>query len=159
MKTGGYITIEEITARELADFLETGLTGSMQFAIEYDDNDYLDLVAKGKRCDEEYTTDICANILVNGGKVKLIDIDCEGDSYGSLDRYINDDEEVEYTVTLDDVKTGIERALNGTYKVSSSEEKGNVMIAAKSIVEGENYDYYDAYLILQVILFDEIIYG
>ena len=158
MKTGGYITIEEITAQELADFLETGLTGSMQFAIEYDDNDYLDLVAKGMCC-EKYTTDICANILVNGGKVKLIDIDCEGDSYGSLDRYINDDEEVEYTVTLDNVKTGIERALNGTYKVSCSEEKGNVMIAAKSIVEGENYDYYDAYLILQVILFNEIIYG
>jgi hypothetical protein len=64
-----------------------------------------------------------------------------------------------YDITIENVKRGIERALNGTYKVSSSEEKGNVMIAAKSIVEGDNYDYYDAYLVLQVILFDEVIYG
>jgi hypothetical protein len=159
MKTGGYITIEEISSQELADFLETGLCGSTQFAIEYEDNDYLELIAKGICCKKEYTTDICAKILTDNGTVRLIDIDCDGDSYSNLNKYINEDEEVEYSITIENVKRGIERALNGTYKVSSSEEKGNVMIAAKSIVEGDNYDYYDAYLVLQVILFDEIIYG
>lgn len=158
MKTGGYITIEEISTDELADFLEIGM-GCRQFGVDYDDNDYLDAVAKGVCCDEKYTSNICAKILLSGGKIKIVDLDCEGDSYGELDRYINEDEEVEYYVTLETIKSGLERALNGTYKVSSPDEKANVMRSARYIVEGDDYDCYDVYLVFQTILFNEIIYG
>lgn len=157
MRTKGYIKVVEISNQELADFLETALYGANDFSVEFDENFYAKIPYEQKT--EEFTCNKCADILKYGGSIDITDCESDNDDvFGNLP-HKNTDWGVSYTVTLEDIMSGIDRALNGTYKVSSFLESANVKDSANRIVEGEDYDQYDAQLIMQVILFDEVIYG
>ena len=161
MKTEGYLKVTEISVDEIADFLETATLGTTDLCYEYDtDEHYKALVERGllgndnKMC----SCEVAAVMLDSGGTIKLIDIESDGEHYWKLPYKVNGDRETEYTITIRDFKEGIERALNGTYFLTSLDEKKSVMEAAQSVVCGE-YDHYDAWLVIQVIMFNEIIYG
>lgn len=155
MRTKGYIKVVEISNQELADFLETTCYGS-DFGTDWDENDYAKIPMEQKT--EDFGYNQCADILKYGGSIEVTDWDGNGEHYGSLP-HRKTESYVAYTITLEDVRSGIERALNGTYKVSGSVECMNVKASANRVIEGEDYDQYDAQLVMQVILFDEIIYG
>lgn len=99
-----------------------------------------------------------AAMLDSGGTIQLIDIESDGEHYWKLPYKVTSEKETIYFITINDFKEGIERALNGTYFLTSVDEKKEVMDAARNIIDGE-YDHYDAWLVIQVIMFNEIIYG
>ena len=159
MKTEGYLKVTDVTVENIADFLDTATLGTTDLCYEYDtDEHYKALVERGLLGKDLCSCEIAAIILDSCGTIKLIDIESDGEHYWKLPYKVNDERETEYFITIQDFREGIERALNGTYFLTSLDEKTEVMEAARNIIEGE-YDHYDAWLVLQVIMFNEIIYG
>lgn len=153
-------TITELTHDDLVDLFSTALTGSSYLSADYEESIEYD----EKDCFE----DILANILLHDGSIKVTDYYADGCVYGSLPHeYVdNDDEgEVVYVLTLDDIKRGLQHALDGTFKLNRGYEIHERRMARKAfesfVDEESNYDFDLSYAdtLLQIILFDEIIYG
>ena len=152
-------TITELTHDDLVNLFSTALTGSSYLVADYDESTEYD--------EDDCFEDILANILLHGGSIKVTDYYADGCVYGSLPHeYVdNDDEgEVVYVLTLDDIKRGLQHALDGTFKLNRGYEIHERRIARKafeSFVDKESYDFDLSYAdtLLQIILFDEIIYG
>ena len=159
MKTEGYLKVTEVSVDEIADFLETATLGHIDICYDYDEDEHFkELEKRGMIVNEMYSCDRAAVMLHSGGTIKLVDIESEGEHYWKLPYKVNSDNDTEYFITIKDFKEGIERALNGTYFLTSLDEKNSVMDAARNVINGE-YDSYDAFLVLQIIMFNEIIYG
>lgn len=152
-------TITEITHDDLVNLFSTALYGSSYLGADYEESIEHD--------EEDCLEDIIANILLHGGSIKVIDYYADGCVHGSLPHeYVdNDDEgEVVYVLTLDDIKRGLQHALDGTFKLNRGYEIHERRMARKafeSFVDEESYDFDLSYAdtLLQIILFDEIIYG
>ena len=106
--------------------------------------------------------DIIAKVLLNGGYFIVYDTNSsdKNDCYGKLPKVWDDEDEmVGYEIRLKDIKRGIERAFNGTYKVYKNDVEF-VRNAVTSILNRDgNIDMYGADAIMQVIMFNEIIFG
>lgn len=153
-------TITELTHDDLVNLFSTALYGSSYLSADYEESIEYD----EKDCFE----DILANILLHDGSIKVTDYYADGCVYGSLPHeYVdNDDEgEVVYVLTLDDIKRGLQHALDGTFKLNRGYEIHERRMARKAfesfVDEESNYDFDLSYAdtLLQIILFDEIIYG
>jgi hypothetical protein len=157
MKT--QVTISEITQDDLVNLFSTAFYGSNYLAadykdaIEYDEDD----------CHEE----ILAKILLNGGEILVTDYDADGCHYGNLRWEYNEDYDVTYHVRYEDIVRGLEKAGSGTFNarpdVSEDFADRNIKFAKSSFnafaYDDTEWDLTTADCLMQIILFDEIIYG
>ena len=160
MKTTTYTTIEEITHDDLVNLFSTSLYGSSYLTADYDE--------ALERNEDDCFEDILAKNLLKGGYILVTDHYAEGCNYGKLPYVINkcDDESVTYRVSFEDVARGLTNAANGTFELSSKKEyqeqdKKAAKVSFESLAEDESLDLdlTRADILMQIILFNEIIYG
>ena len=155
MKT--HTTIEEITHDDLVDLLSTSMYGSNYLGAGYSYSSDL----------AEYDTheDAMAAVLLKGGHIRVTDYQAEGCAYGNLSHEIDaDDESVTYTVTIEDIKNGLAKAADGTFNSRMGEYAEREREFARRAFDafaGESCDFDLTYgdCLMQIILFNEIIYG
>ena len=136
MKTN--TTILEIEHDDLVNLFSTGLYGSNYLDADYDSNPDL--------ADCECYEDKLAKSVLAGRAIKFIDRCAEGEVYGNLPHTILEDE-VTYQVTLEDIKKGLEKAADmgfWAYKAFADDT--------------DQWDYIAGDALLQLIIFDDIIY-
>lgn len=153
-------TITELSHDDLVDLFSTALTGSSYLVAEYEGPSECD-----ENGEDDCFEDILANILLHGGSIKVTDYHAEGEVYDSLPHEIDEDENVTYFVTYDDIKRGLERAVDGTFNAGNDKWTGQTKRSARvsfdSFMDEDSceFDLVRADILMQIILFDEIIYG
>ena len=165
MKT--QITITELTHEDLVNLFSTALYGSTYLSADYTIEDKKSVGVSEDDCYE----DIIAKILLSGKSIEVTDDYAEGCSYGSLPYRFQDEEDddssIVYRVSLEDIKRGLERAANGTFTITTKlgedyikEEKESARVSFNSFANDLlDFDLVRADILMQIILFDEIIYG
>ena len=152
-------TITDLTKEDLVNLFSTALYGSNYLSVEYDES----VEYNEQDCHE----DIIANILLNGGAVSVTDSYADGCHYGKLRWEYNEDYDVTYHVRFIDIWQGLERAANGTFNlrpdVGATFAESNLECAKRSFnafaFDEREWDYNTADCLMQIILFDEIVYG
>ena len=147
--------IDEITHDDLVNLFSTALSGST----------YL-----GAGCNYEHDLDDCecfedelARTLLKGRKVRVTDFYAEGSVYGENEHEIDGDD-VTYHIALDDVKNGLCKAADGTFNTTTGQFKANEIAFARKAFDAFaneecDFDLVYADCLMQIILFNEIIYG
>lgn len=154
-------TITEINHDDIVNLLSTGIYGSEIFMLDYNSRTYEKLENKGN---EECLEDKCATLLLNGKSITISDrySEDESDFYGVLSHKWDKEYEVmDYKVTLDNIISGLQRCLDGTFKINDGcdEEVGYIRKCMSDLMNDGDLDLYEAQNILQVIVFGQIIYG
>lgn len=157
-------TITELAKEDLVNLLSTALYGSNYLSADYEESIEYD--------EDESHEEIMAGILLGFGKILITDHYAEdGEVYGDLPCEVKKDEDgcltTTYFVTLDDIMIGLTRAANGTFNtcpdVSDEYADRNIEFAKRSFnafaFDEREWDYNTADCLMQIILFDEIIYG
>lgn len=144
------IIISEITHDDLVDLFSTALYGNYSWSADYDSKFYREKCdAKEDDCYE----DKLAKCLLNGGTIEIGDRNAEdaSDVYGNNKRVYWDDEQeiMIYPITLKDIKKGLEKAY----------ENGQAERVNWLINEPCQMDMIDADVLLQYIVYGEVIYG
>ena len=135
------IKVTNIEHDELVDLLSTALYGSTWFDASYDKKVYESLTKKTGECFE----DKLADMLLNGHKIAIIDLEADGESYSkNFVRFEGRYQNAVYEVKLDDF-----------LKVAST-KKGFKLL--EEVLSGEG-DFYTAEAFLQRVVFGEEIYG
>lgn len=157
MKT--QLTITELTKEDLVNLFSTAFYGSSYLSVEYEESIEYD--------EEDCHEDIIANILLNGGAVKVTDSYADGCHYGNLRYQYNEDYDATYYVRYIDIMQGLEKAANGTFNLrpdvndtfaDRNKECARRCFNAFAFNERE-WDALTADCLMQIILFDEIVYG
>ena len=147
-------TVTEVSHDDLVNLFSTAFYGSDIFAVEWDNKAYSHLKKDGD-CIE----DILARIILNGGTIDVIDREAEEeDNYSSfIKSYYEEGFGMHYPIDLGIIRDGISNALNGDAKnVTAS----YAMECAKDLItEDGSFDFIEATVLLQIILFKEVIYG
>ena len=145
------IKITDITHDDLVNLLSTASEGTFWLGLNYDSIEYNELSKEKKHgiCIE----DKMADLLLAGKSVELYDMysEDEEDFYGTLPHRYDEDGDMRYEVTLEDIKRGLEKA----YKDDYLRECLNNLINDDSY----NLDQPQAESLVQCILFGELIYG
>ena len=130
------VKILKLTLEELSDIISTAFYGNDFMAVDYQGNP-----STFHDCFE----DNVAQVLSDGGTILVTDqAQLEGDTYGDLPKYVDNDGYITYKVTLED-------SLKGASNLECLE-----MI--QSIFKGDG-DMYTGWDLFQRIVFGEIIYG
>lgn len=130
------VKILKLTLEELSDIISTAFYGNNYMAVDYQGNP-----STFHDCFE----DNVAQVLLDGGTILVTDqAQLEGDTYGDLPKYVDNDGYITYKVTLEDI-------LKGASNLECLE-----MI--QSIFKGDG-DMYTGWNLFQRIVFGEIIYG
>lgn len=152
------VTISEITHEELVNLFSTAFYGSTYLEADYTNPSLKE--------DGDCFEDILAKNLLAGDSIVVTDWYAEGEAYGSLPHIIDDDDEcVHYTVILEDIRRGLERSANGTFNTGddrwAEQARRSAKISFNSFIDNEavDFDLVRADILMQIILFDEIIYG
>lgn len=151
------ITITEITKDDLVNLFSTSLYGSLYLVADY---------PKGEYDADDCYEDKLAKALLNGQTIVVRDTYAEGCVYGNLPHELEGCEEdedianVAYKVTLEDVKRGLERAGSGTFKINFDGEEKFASEAFNMFAnEDLSFDFTYADCLMQIIVFNELIYG
>lgn len=144
------VTIKEITHEDLVNLLSTTFYGSPTFApMLVDEFASYENIGEGD-CYE----DKMANVLLCGGRVAAIDLECDDELFenkGVLAR-LNEEGEGEYQFDLKAVKKGLKMALES--------KQGYIRNAALNfLINDGSFDAGDAEVLIQMIIFGEVIYG
>lgn len=145
-------TITEITHEDLVNLLSCASYGSSWFAFDYDSEEYKNLEDKS---DDDCIEDKIAKLLLAGKTIEFHDYyaEDEEDFYGNLAHDWDDDACcMVYTITLEDVKKGLEKAFDG-----NDWERGCVICLVED--DAWNLDQPRAETLCQLIMFGEQIYG
>lgn len=130
------VKILKLTLEELSDIISTAFYGNNYMAVDYQGNP-----STFHDCFE----DNVAQVLLDGGTILVTDqAQLEGDTYGDLPKYVDNDGYITYKVTLEDI-------LKGASNLECLE-----MI--QSLFKGDG-DMYTGWDLFQRIVFGEIIYG
>ena len=130
------VKILKLTLEELSDIISTAFYGNNYMAVDYQGNP-----STFHDCFE----DNVAQVLLDGGTILVTDqAQLEGDTYGDLPKYVDNDGYITYKVTLEDI-------LKGASNLECLE-----MIQSISKGDGDMYTGWDLF---QRIVFGEIIYG
>lgn len=158
-------TITELSHNDLVNLFSTALYGSSYLSADYTIDDRKSVDVSDDDCHE----DIIAKILLSGKSVEVTDDYAEGCSYGSLPCKFqdkdDDDSSVIYFVNLESIKRGLERAADGTFNAGDDEwteqTKRSAKVSFDSFMDEDScdFDLVRADILMQIILFDEIIYG
>ena len=156
--------ILDITHEDLVDLFSTGLEGSEWLSCEYDKELYKTLEVG--QVEGDCFEDKIADTLLNGGNVYLFDDYAEGSIYGDKGELIEGDGDgtVMYTINLQDVTKGIENAFNGEFRCldfDNTDMKKWLKECAEQFADNDrcDFDLTSADALLQVIMFNEVIYG
>lgn len=156
-------TIVEIYHEDIVNLLSTALYGSDFFGIDYDSNEYRKLPEPNEN---DTIEDMCAKLLLNGKHVTIRDIyaEDEEDFHGGLHHeWDSEYEEMEYTVSLADIKRGLQKCLDGTFKKNDGcgDEVGYIKMCMTNYMDSESFDFDlpQAESIMQIIVFGQLIYG
>ena len=144
------VTIKEITKDDLVNLFSIGLTGSNFLGCDYDKKTYQSLPdAREDDCIEEKL----AKLLLAGHSIELLDMEAEPeDHYGNLEsHYCAEDGYMAYKVTLEDIKKGLQAA-------AVNEDTADYFIDFIK-EDAYNLDSIGGEALLQVIMFNEVIYG
>ena len=154
-------TITEITHDDIVNLLSTGLYGSQFLGVDYSIEDYRKIPNP-----DEYNCieDKCAKLLLNGESIVIYDMyaEDEEDFHGKLyHSWDSDNETMDYTITLSDIEKGLQKCLDGTFKINDGcdEEVGYIKKCMSDLMNDGDLDLYEAQNILQIIVFGQIIYG
>ena len=144
--------IAEITKEDLVDFFSTAIYGSQLFYIKFKKSDYY---GTDLESEDDCREDKWAKVLMSGKPVKVLDYYAEDvdEFYGDKPHKWDENEcATSYTITLDDIKNGLQGALD------SDEEYLNEY--ARAWVNGcYDLDLTGAEALLQFITFGEVVYG
>ena len=153
MKTKTIIT--ELTQEDLVNLLCTATYGSNWLSCYAPDRDFVENLPD--TCRE----DIWAKVLLAGKSIICTDYYAEGESYGNLPCGIDEEDNANYTLTLQDVINGLQKCMDGTFKDAEKySDKGFVARCFSDLAnDGDNWDYTEADSLMQIILFGELIYG
>lgn len=144
------ISISDFTHDDLVNLLSTALYGNDAWCVDYDKETYeWDCVTSKDDCLE----DKLAKLLLVGYTIEMSDrySESEEDVYGD-NKHVYWDEEHEvmtYPITLLDIKEGLEKAYE-----NGEAERVNCLIN-----EPEQMDMIDADVLMQYIVYGEVIYG
>ena len=151
------MTITEISHEDLVNLLSTATYGSSWLVGR---------IAKGVRNNpdiqlEETREDVWAAALLKGFPIYMVDYNAEGCVYGdkgSVDK--NDEAEPGiYRITLEDIKAGLQSAMDGDFAPNDEEE---VAAAARCVLhlrdEAYDFDNTEAETLMQIIMFGTIVY-
>ena len=146
-------TIEGVSLENLVDLFTTATYGSS----------WLDIFAPvrtGLHIEEtDCREDVWAKALLAGHPIECTDYYAEGDVYGYLPHTIGDNDEVTYKVTMQDVLDGLQKCADGTFKGNKSDHDW-LKDCFNHFRAGEgDMDLPEAEAIMQVIMFNELIYG
>ena len=142
------VKVKSLTREDLVNILSTGLYGNYSCYASYKKNDIKSLPNASKVKDMCFEEKL-AEILLNGGKIQLTDLEAEECVYGDLPHKVNNDEDdeeygaVTYDVTLDDFKRAVEQGYE---------------YAQALLVHGTG-DFYDGWNLIQIAMFGEEVYG
>lgn len=161
MKTKTIIT--EINHDDLVNLFSTALYGSQYWGVDYDTNGFRKIPNPD---DCECIEDKLAKMLLNGKPITIYDMyaEDEEDFHGDLwHQWDGDNGTMDYLVNLKDIEKGLQKCLDGTFKVNDGcdEEISYMRKCVTNLIDSENgdLDLYEAQNILQVIVFGKIIYG
>jgi hypothetical protein len=161
MKLKNNVEIIDITHEDLVNLFSTALYGSSYLSAEYDKNFY-NSIPKDKK-EGDCFEDHIADVLLNGGEIYIYDAYSEGEVYSKNGELIKEEyggeEYAQYTLTLTDIIEGLQRAANGTYKTNNDTKF--IRQCFNEFAEDNCYDLdlTDADALMQVITFNELIYG
>ena len=162
MKTKTNIT--EITHDDLVDLLSTATCGSSWLETWTPAKIREKLDIKPGDCRE----DVQAKALLARHHIMATDHYAEGETYGDVCETEFDDPDdgdgsVHYRIDLDRVEEGIENAIDGTFKGDDDEKEFAAECALHFIEEcrghSTDFDITEADALMQIIMFNEIIYG
>lgn len=145
--------ITELTQEDLVNLLCTATYGSNWLSCYAPDKKEVGIT------DEDCLEDEWAKVLLGGKSIICTDYYAEGECYGNLPCNIDDEENAEYTLTLQDILDGLQRSADGTFKDANA-YKGFLARCYNDFVnDGDDWDYTEADALMQIILFNELIYG
>ena len=148
MKTKTIIT--EINHDDLVNLFSTATYGSSYFDVVKKKKDYYGTELENENDCRE---DTWAKVLLSGKPVYVLDYYSEYESYGNLPHEMDEKRgAMKYTVTLEDIKKGLQRALNnGGWDAKCAFDLINDDSCDLDLTEAEN--------LLQIITFGDVIYG
>lgn len=153
-------TIIEIEHDDLVDLLSTALYSSEIFIADYDREEYHKLSASS---DGDCYEDRLAKMLLAGKTIVISDEFAEeaDDYYGSLPHEWDEEyQTMDYRVSLEDFKRGLQNCLDGTFDANDEEEKPYIKKCMANLMAGDgDMDYPQAMSVLQVVVFGKMIYG
>lgn len=145
---------DKLTQEVLSVLIETATYGSGWLNYQFDKTQV-------QAIENEPGCDTAARILLAGGKVEFIDMWAEEpDEIYSENGYFESDAGI-YPVTLKDIVKGLEKAESGEWNAHDEEERNFVNEDVADLMKGADetcLDLDEADWILQVILFNEIVY-
>lgn len=144
--------IEEITHDDLVNLLSTATFGNEWLDMQFDRS-------KVEREDGDCYEDIAAKILLAGGTIEMIDNYAEdSDDVYSNTGYWETDAAI-YPITLEDIKRGLANAADMNINNDVGEKKYALRAYYNFAEDDEDLDFCYADALMQVIMFNEIIYG
>lgn len=148
--------ISEITHEDLVNLFSTALYGSSYLSASYKEPVNED--------EDDCYEDVLAKILLNGGRILITDYYAEGCHFGLLPHAMDESENVTYSVCLKDIIFGLEQTAHGTFNSQSEDFVEDERRFAKKAfdsfaTEACDFDLTYADCLMQIILFNEIIYG
>lgn len=153
--------ITEIDHDDLVNLFSTALTGSDMFGCEYDKEAYAKIPPE--KTIGDCFEDRIADTLLNGGKVYVYDYYADGEVYGSKGKVMDDGSgDGIYEIGLQDVVNGLQAAANGSFKWNDDSEEKCARQSFDAFAEDEEmgeFDIESAESLMQIILFNEFIYG
>jgi hypothetical protein len=142
--------ITEINHDDLVNLFSTATYGSNYFDVAKKKKDYYGTELEDENDCRE---DTWAKILLAGKPVYVLDYYSEKEAYGNLPHEWDEKRcAMRYTVTLEDIKNGIQKAIdNGGWDAECAFDLINDDACDLDLTEAEN--------LLQIITFGEAIYG
>lgn len=145
------LQVTGISHDEIVNLLSTATYGSHFFDIKKKRSDYY-----GTELENEHDTreDTWAKILMSGKPVYVYDYYAEDDSefYGNHPHeWVEKEQAMRYTITIDDIKQGISSALSSTGYLAK--------YASDFLFGAGDFDLDEAETLLQDIVFGEHVYG
>ena len=161
MKLKNNVEIIDITHDDFVNLFSTALYGSSYLSAEYNKDFYNSIPADKKKgdCYEDHIADV----LLNGGEIYIYDAYSEGEVYNYNGTLIKEEyggeEYAQYTLTLIDIVEGLQRAANGTYRTNDDTKFIRQCFNEFADEDCCDLDLTDADALMQVIVFNELIYG
>lgn len=164
------ISIPSDKIHEKLVYLFSGaLTGSDMLSCDFDTDFWEEIPEDRKQTqwDIPCFEDKIADILLNGGNIYVYDLYAEGELHGekgeiiTVDIFGHEAGEAKYTINLSDIIKGLQNAANGTFKHDEAWERADARESFLNFIdEGEynNFDSNNGEDLVQIILFNEIIY-
>ena len=156
------VKVKSLTQEDIVNLLTTAITDCSQYLYLHNPKKYYETYCKVDP--EDGLEERCAKVLLAGGKIRITDYDADGAGYPGNDVpfRIGDEGQATYTLSLDNIIDGLENAANGSFIRCGIDGEAEVVREAfddfaKS--DESDLDYGEADMLMQIILFGEVIYG